>query len=86
MALGKRVIDMYEAAFGAFNVVKSERIRHPTELKAVWVVERSRVERYDSIPTALHRYRVTRYHGAAGNLGSEVRKCRCHGFVAIGVA
>lgn len=58
MALGKRVVNMYEAAFRAFEVVKSERIPHAAEFEAVWVVERSRVECNNSVPTTLDRYRV----------------------------
>lgn len=58
MTLGERVVNVYKTAFGAFNMMKSERIWHAAELQAVRVVERSRVESNDSIPTALHRYRV----------------------------
>ena len=58
MALRERIVNMYKAALGAFNVVESERIRHAAKLKAVWSVERSCVECNNPIPTALHRYRV----------------------------
>lgn len=58
MALGERIVNMYEAAFRGFNMVKSQRIWHTAELEAAWVIKRSRVEDHDSIPTALHRYRV----------------------------
>ena len=59
MALRKGIIDMYEAAFGTFNVVKSEGIRDAAKFKAVRFIERSCIERNDSVPTALHRYRMT---------------------------
>lgn len=86
MALREGIVDMYEATFGAFNVVKSERIRHAAELKVIRIVERSRVESNDSVPAALHRYRVARNYGVAGSLGSEVWKCRCYSFVSITIA
>lgn len=56
MTLREGIIGMYEAAFGAFNVVESKGIQDATKLKAVRVVERSRIEHNNSIPTALHRY------------------------------
>ena len=58
MALSERIINVYEAAFGAFDVVKSEGIGHAAELEAVGVVERRRVESDDPVPTALHGYRM----------------------------
>ena len=58
MALRERIVGMYEAAFGAFNVVESERIRYAAESEAAWIVERSCVECNNSVPAALHRYRV----------------------------
>lgn len=58
MALSERIINMYEAALRGFNMVKSEGVRHAAKLEAVGVVERRRVESDDSVPTALHRYRM----------------------------
>ena len=58
MALRQGIVNMYEAALGAFNVVESERVWHTAEFKAVWIVERSCVEYHNAIPTALHRYRL----------------------------
>ena len=58
LALRKRIVNMYKTAFGAFNVVQSEGIRHPAKLEVIGVVERSCVECDNSVPTALHRYRV----------------------------
>ena len=56
MTLREGIIGMYEAAFGAFNVLKSKGIRYAAEFEAVRVVERSRIEHNNSVPTALHRY------------------------------
>ena len=56
MALREGIIGMYEAAFGTFNVVESKGIRNAAKLKAVRVVERSRIEHHNPVPTALHRY------------------------------
>ena len=58
MTLREGIIGMYEAAFRAFNVMESKGIRNATELKAARVVERSRIEHDNSVPTALHRYRM----------------------------
>ena len=58
MALCERIVDVYEAAFRAFDVLESERIGYATKLEVVWIVERSCFEGDDSIPTALHRDRV----------------------------
>ena len=56
MTLREGIIGMYEAAFGAFNVVESKGIRNATKFKAARVVERSCIEHNNSVPTALHRY------------------------------
>ena len=85
MTLCEGIIGMYEAAFGAFNVVESKGIRDATKFKAIGVVERSRIEHNNSVPTALYRYGMAWYHSTAGGLGSEVWECRCYGFVAIAV-
>lgn len=58
MAVGERIVDMDKAAFGAFNMVKSEGVRHAAEFETIWVVERTCVEGNNAIPTALHRYRM----------------------------
>lgn len=59
MTVREGIVNMNEAAFGAFNVVKGKRVWHTAESKAIWTVKRSRVECNDSVPAALHRYRMT---------------------------
>ena len=56
MTLGEGIIGMYEAAFGAFDVVESKGVRNAAKFKAVRVVEGTGIEHNDSVPTALHRY------------------------------
>ena len=85
MALREGIVSMNKAAFRAFNVVEGKGIRYAAESEAAWIVERSCVECNNSIPAALHRYGMARYHSTAGGLGPEVWECRCYGFMAITV-